>query len=171
MPGMDGLEATRRIAAGRPGGRAVLILTTFDRDDYLFAALRAGASGFLLKNGTPEELIDAIRVLRPRRRAARARSITRRADRHVRRAPAARRPTGPPRRPTALAELTAARARGAACWSPAARRNAEIAAELHLGEATVKTHVSRVLHQARPARPGAGGRLRLRARPGHGPAG
>ncbi len=63
MPGMDGLEATRQIVADGPGAPAVLILTTFDRDDYLFAALRAGASGFLLKNGTPEELIEAIRVL------------------------------------------------------------------------------------------------------------
>lgn len=63
MPGMDGLEATRRISDDGPGAPAVLILTTFDRDDYLFTALRAGASGFLLKNGTPEELIEAIRVL------------------------------------------------------------------------------------------------------------
>ncbi len=57
MPGLDGLAATRRITA-TPDGPAVLILTTFDRDDYLFAALEAGASGFLLKNGTPEALID-----------------------------------------------------------------------------------------------------------------
>ena len=63
MPGMDGLEATRQITADGPAAPAVLILTTFDRDDYLFAALRAGASGFLLKNGTPEELIDAVRVV------------------------------------------------------------------------------------------------------------
>lgn len=64
MPEVDGLEATRRIRAEQDqAGPAVLILTTFDRDDYLFAALRAGASGFLLKNGTPEALIEAIRVV------------------------------------------------------------------------------------------------------------
>lgn len=62
MPGVDGLEGTRRITAV-PGAPAVLILTTFDRDDYLFAALQAGASGFLLKNGTPEDLVDAVRIL------------------------------------------------------------------------------------------------------------
>jgi DNA-binding NarL/FixJ family response regulator len=61
MPGMDGLEATRRVTA--QDGPSVLILTTFDRDDYLFAALQAGASGFLLKNGTPEALTEAVRVL------------------------------------------------------------------------------------------------------------
>ena len=61
MPGVDGLEATRRITAA--DGPAVLILTTFDRDDYLFAALQAGASGFLLKNSTPESLIEAVRVI------------------------------------------------------------------------------------------------------------
>ena len=67
MPGMDGLEATRRITAAACAGEdpcpAVLILTTFDREDYLFTALQAGASGFLLKNGTPEELIHAVRVV------------------------------------------------------------------------------------------------------------
>ncbi|GIM89902.1 DNA-binding response regulator [Paractinoplanes toevensis] len=61
MPEVNGLEATRRIAA--EGGPSVLILTTFDHDDYLFEALQAGASGFLLKNGTPEALIEAVRVI------------------------------------------------------------------------------------------------------------
>jgi len=63
MPDMDGLEATRRIAADPEASGAVLVVTTFDRDDYLFAALEAGASGFLLKNAGPEELVGAIRVL------------------------------------------------------------------------------------------------------------
>ncbi|QEW01180.1 response regulator transcription factor [Microbacterium caowuchunii] len=63
MPDMDGLEATRRIVADPEASGAVLVVTTFDRDDYLFAALEAGASGFLLKNAGPEELVGAIRVL------------------------------------------------------------------------------------------------------------
>ena len=62
MPDMDGLEATRRIAADAESGAAVVVVTTFDRDDYLFDALAAGASGFLLKNAGPEELISAVRV-------------------------------------------------------------------------------------------------------------
>jgi DNA-binding NarL/FixJ family response regulator len=63
MPGMDGLAATRAITADPEVGAAVLILTTFDRDDYLFEALRGGASGFLLKNASPEQLLDAVRVV------------------------------------------------------------------------------------------------------------
>lgn len=63
MPDMDGIEATRRIVAEREVTAAIAIVTTFDRDDYLFAALDAGASGFLLKNGTPEDLLTAVRVL------------------------------------------------------------------------------------------------------------
>lgn len=63
MPDMDGIEATTRIIANQNVHAAIAIVTTFDRDDYLFAALDAGASGFLLKNGTPEELIAAVRVL------------------------------------------------------------------------------------------------------------
>ncbi|MFC9559319.1 response regulator transcription factor, partial [Agromyces sp. NPDC056965] len=63
MPGMDGLEATRRITADEASAAAVLVLTTFNREDYLFAALEAGASGFLLKNSSPEQLIEAVQVV------------------------------------------------------------------------------------------------------------
>ena len=136
MPGMNGLEATRRIAA--EGGPSVLILTTFDRDDYLFAALQAGASGFLLKNGTPEALTEAVRVIAAGD-ALLAPAVTRRviaeftAPRPRAPEPAAHLGTLTPREHEVLVEL----AGGAT--------NAEIAATLHLGETTVKTHVSRVL--------------------------
>ncbi|MEU4643929.1 response regulator transcription factor [Micromonospora sp. NPDC023814] len=146
MPGVDGLEATRRITAEQdePGGPAVLILTTFDRDDYLFAALRAGASGFLLKNGTPEELVEAIRVL-ARGDGLLAPELTRRVIATFARpgAPAGR---GGARMPpeAALRDLTP-REREVLVLVAGGASNAEIAAELHLGEATVKTHVSRVL--------------------------
>ena len=144
MPGMDGLEATRQIVADGPGAPAVLILTTFDRDDYLFAALRAGASGFLLKNGTPEELIEAIRVL-ARGDGLLAPEITRRVISTFARPGD---PTGTAHRgpdaDAALAELTP-REREVLMLLAAGSSNAEIAATIHLGEATVKTHVSRVL--------------------------
>jgi DNA-binding NarL/FixJ family response regulator len=136
MPRLDGLEATRRLLARRPGTR-VLILTTFDLDEYVFDALRAGASGFLLKDAQPDELLAAIRVVAGGD-ALLAPSITRRLIEEFARRPAAR------DRPAALDELTARElevlrllARGLS--------NAEIAAELILGEATVKTHVGNVL--------------------------
>ena len=136
MPRLDGLEATRRLLARRPGTR-VLILTTFDLDEYVFDALRAGASGFLLKDSPPEQLIAAIHVVAGGE-ALLAPSITRRLIEEFARRPAAR------DRPAALDELTARElevlrllARGLS--------NAEIAAELILGEATVKTHVANVL--------------------------
>jgi DNA-binding NarL/FixJ family response regulator len=141
MPGMDGLEATRQITASH--GPAVLILTTFDRDEYLFAALQAGASGFLLKNGTPEALTEAVRVL-ARGDALLAPEITSRVIAAFARpgGVAGGGAVGPDVR--RLAELTprehevlVALARGAT--------NAEIAVALQLGETTVKTHVSRVL--------------------------
>lgn len=153
MPHMDGLEATRRIVAAHPnGGPAVLILTTFDRDDYLFAALRAGASGFLLKNGTPEDLIDAVHVL-ARGDALLAPQITRRviaafatphtaAERVPGRVGADGGPGGPQQH--RLADLTE-REREVLVHLAAGASNAEIAQRLSLGEATVKTHVSRVL--------------------------
>jgi DNA-binding NarL/FixJ family response regulator len=136
MPGIDGLEATRRITAKyRP---AVLIVTTFDRDDYLFAALRAGASGFLLKNGTPEDMIEAVRVV-ARGDALLAPEVTRRViaafageDRPL------------PRAAHRLAQLTE-REHEVLVLLASGASNAEIATHLHLSEATVKTHVSRVL--------------------------
>jgi DNA-binding NarL/FixJ family response regulator len=142
MPGMDGLEATRRITATTAaGGPSVLILTTFDRDDYLFAALQAGASGFLLKNGTPEAMIEAVRVL-ARGDALLAPEITGRVISRF-------------ARPGTLNAVNSTDALGAAGLTPrehevlvqlaAGATNAEIAVALHLGETTVKTHVSRVL--------------------------
>jgi len=142
MPGMDGLEATRRIVEAREGrdeaALGVLVLTTFDRDDYLFAALDAGASGFLLKNASPEKLLEAVQVV-ARGDALLAPDVTRRV---IARATVARETSAAtdPRlgdlteRETEVLRLLA---RGLS--------NAEIAAELWLGEATVKTHVSKVL--------------------------
>ena len=136
MPGMDGLAATRLITAGN--GPSVLILTTFDRDDYLFAALQAGASGFLLKNGTPEALTEAVRVLAAGD-ALLAPAITRRvieafANPALQQAGAA----------TRIEELTP-REHEVLVLMASGATNAEIAVALRLGETTVKTHVSRVL--------------------------
>ena len=162
MPDMDGLEATRQIARDRSLTAAVVVVTTFDRDDYLFEALAAGASGFLLKNAGPEELISAVRVAAAGD-ALLAPEVTRRviarfAD-----------------RPDYTAHADDDRSRGAdrkgdasdtAQTTPAApaielteretevlqlvaqaMSNAEIAHRLFIGEATVKTHVSNVLQK------------------------
>lgn len=138
MPTMDGLAATREIVAS--GSRSsVLVLTTFDRDDYLFEALTAGASGFLLKNASPERLIDAVRVL-ARGDALLAPDVTRRVIARS----ASRRPPRPSRGGTRPAELTE-REREVLAHLARGWTNAEIADELVLGEATVKTHVSRIL--------------------------
>lgn len=137
MPGIDGLEATRRIVADPGIGAAILILTTFDRDEYLFAALTAGASGFLLKTASAEDLIEAVQVL-GRGDALLSPALTRRViDRF------GARPDAPPPR-TELAELTD-RERDVLDLVARGFSNAEIAAELYVGEATVKTHVSNVL--------------------------
>lgn len=135
MPNVDGLEATRRIVGAIAGCR-VVILTTFDRDDYLFEALRAGASGFLLKNASPEDLVEAVRVA-ARGDALLSPEVTRRViERFTSAAPVV-----PAARPEELTEreydVLVLLARGAS--------NAEIADQLYLGETTVKTHVSRVL--------------------------
>lgn len=135
MPGVDGLQATAQITAA--GHAAVLVLTTFDRDDYLFEALHAGASGFLLKNAAPEELVEAVRVV-ARGDALLAPQLTRRViERFASRPGGARRPHLLERLTDREHDVLVRLARGAS--------NAEIAAELVLGEATVKTHVSRVL--------------------------
>lgn len=148
MPGVDGLEATRRIRAleaDAPGDAAehpgVLVLTTFDRDDYLFAALQAGASGFLLKTASPEKLVEAVQVIAAGD-ALLAADVTRRViERAAGAADAAARETAPDPRLTELTEreteVLGLLARGLS--------NAEIAAALWLGEATVKTHVSKIL--------------------------
>lgn len=150
MPGMDGLEATRRIVAERsaravrdaPGsaatGPGVLVLTTFDRDDYLFAALDAGASGFLLKNASPEKLVDAVQVVAAGD-ALLAPDVTRRVIERATSEREAARPAD-----VRLNDLTEREAEVLRLLARG-RSNAEIAAELWLGEATVKTHVSKVL--------------------------
>jgi len=137
MPELDGLEATRRILADG-GACRILILTTFDLDEYVYAALRAGASGFLLKDVSPEQLIAAVRLVAVGD-ALLAPSITRRLVERF-----ARPATAPPLLHQALTTLTPRElevlkliARGLS--------NAEIAATLYLSEATVKTHVARVL--------------------------
>ncbi|GGT06741.1 DNA-binding response regulator [Planobispora rosea] len=139
MPGTDGIEATSRIVRG--GGRArVLILTTFDLDEYAFAGLRAGASGFLLKNALPEELLAAIRNV-ARGDAVVSPRITRLLlENFAHRLPA----DGPPTADERLSRLTP-REREVLVAVARGLSNAELAAELHLAEATVKTHLSRIL--------------------------
>ena len=135
MPRLDGIEATRKVA----GTTRVLMLTTFDLDEYVFEAIRAGASGFLLKDTPAEELVRAIHVVATGE-ALLAPSVTRRLVEEF-----AKRPR-PSERPAALAALTPRElevlrlvARGLS--------NAEIASELYVGDATVKTHVSRILQK------------------------
>ena len=142
MPGMDGIEATRRIVAA--GGRSrVLVLTTFDLDEYVHAALRAGASGFLLKDARPEELLAGIRAVAAGD-AVIAPALTRRLLDDVRppraRPPPSDRPAEDPR----LAPLTD-REREILVAIGKGWTNGEIAARFVLSESTVKTHVGRVL--------------------------
>jgi DNA-binding NarL/FixJ family response regulator len=136
MPRMDGIEATRHLVAEDLGH--VVIVTTFDRDDYLFDALQAGASGFLLKNAGPEQLLDAVRAA-GRGHALLAPEVTRRVIGRM-----AGRPTTQRAEPPELARLTA-REREVLVLLGRGMSNAEVADELVLGEATVKTHVSNVL--------------------------
>jgi DNA-binding NarL/FixJ family response regulator len=144
MPGVDGIEATRRLAAAAARAR-VLILTTFDLDEYAFSALRAGASGFLLKDVPPDQLTAAIRAVASGD-AVVAPRITRRlldAFAHelpVEAAEPGQRAADHPR----LHELTA-REREVLLELATGRTNAEIAERLVLSEATVKTHVGRIL--------------------------
>jgi DNA-binding NarL/FixJ family response regulator len=137
MPGLDGLEATRRILGEAGNTTRVLILTTFERDDYVFQALQIGASGFLLKTAPPEDLVTAVRVV-ARGEALLSPSVTRRviqevvaSRRHVPRSPDLDRLT---QRELEVLRLLAE-----------GLSNAEIAARLYLSEATVKTHTSNVL--------------------------
>jgi DNA-binding NarL/FixJ family response regulator len=137
MPVMDGIEATRRIAAGE-GSARVLVLTTFDLDRYVYDALRAGASGFLLKDVSPEQLAQAIRTVAAGE-ALLAPSVTRRLIERYLRLPAPR--TG---RADALADLTS-REREVLRLLARGLSNQDIASELHLSLATVKSHVARLL--------------------------
>ena len=139
MPDMDGIEATRRIAASGSSAR-IVILTTYDVDEYVFAALRAGASGFLLKDVRPPELTEAIRVV-ARGDALLAPGVTRRLlDRFAGVLP------DDSARPADLDELTE-REVEVLRFVALALSNAEIASRLVLTEATVKTHVSSVLRK------------------------
>ena len=142
MPGMDGIEATRRIRRDHPGTR-VLVLTTFDLDEYAFGALRAGAGGFLLKDAEREELVAAVRAVA----AGEATLSPRVTRRMIELVTAGGRPYPEPHRSAALTarerEVLDAMARGLT--------NAEISAALFLGESTVKTHVGRILAKL-PAR-------------------
>jgi DNA-binding NarL/FixJ family response regulator len=138
MPGMDGIEATRRIVSGRPQSR-VLILTTFDLDEYAYAALNAGASGFLLKDAQPAELIAAIRTI-ARGDAVIAPRITR----LLLDAFAGHLPNDSPA-PSPLIDRLTPRERQVLGEVAAGRSNQEIATRLVLSEATVKTHLGRIL--------------------------
>ncbi len=138
MPRMDGIEATGHLVAEDLGH--VVIVTTFDSDDYLFAALEAGASGFLLKNAGPEQLLDAVRAA-GRGHALLAPEVTRRV---IGRMTSGGAPGVERREPAELGRLTA-REREVLVMLGRGLSNGEIAAALVLGEATVKTHVSSVL--------------------------
>jgi DNA-binding NarL/FixJ family response regulator len=139
MPGVDGLEATRRIAADDDlAGVKVIILTTFESDEYVYQAIRAGASGFLVKDAEPAELIQAVRVV-ARGDALLSPSVTRRLITDL-----ARRPERPPLSAQSLQCLTV-REREVMALVAAGLSNDEIAARLYLSPLTSKTHVSRMM--------------------------
>ncbi len=137
MPVEDGLSATRRITENAELPCRVVILTTFERDEYVFDALRCGASGFLLKNAPPEELVHAVRVVAAGD-ALLAPSVTRRIIEQF-----ARRPI-PPELGARLDALTA-REREVLVYLARGKSNAELAADLFVTEGTIKTHVSSLL--------------------------
>ncbi|MFE0649530.1 response regulator [Streptomyces sp. NPDC059534] len=144
MPGTDGLEATRRILADDGTPPRIVVLTTYDLDRYVYAALAAGASGFLLKDVTPEHLTAAVRLVRSGD-ALLAPAITRRLVERFATSGTEAGPIAPHRELATLTprelEVLEALARG--------HSNAELAARFHLSEATVKTHVARVLSKLR----------------------
>jgi DNA-binding NarL/FixJ family response regulator len=137
MPELDGLQATRRILAADPAAR-ILILTTFDLDEYVYEGLKAGASGFVLKDDPPEQLIAAVRTVAAGD-ALLSPSITRRVIAQFTRIPR-------PAPPKELDELTE-REREIFRLIAGGLSNAEIAQELYIGETTVKTHVTHILQK------------------------
>jgi DNA-binding NarL/FixJ family response regulator len=137
MPELDGLEATRRILAADDAAR-ILILTTFDLDEYVYEALRAGASGFVLKDEPPEQLLAAIRVV-ARGDALLSPAITKRVIEQFTRRPR-------PAAPTALDDLTD-RERDVFRLVARGLSNAEIGRELFISETTVKTHITHILQK------------------------
>ncbi|WP_317230726.1 response regulator transcription factor [Clavibacter sp. MX14-G9D] len=149
MPRVDGLEATRRIVQDPAITAGVLMLTTFDREDYLFTALDAGASGFVLKSASPESLVEAVHVI-ARGDALLSPDVTRRViERFARGSAAPHEDAAPAAAPTIptdprVATLTDRELEVLRLLAEGLA-NAEIAVRLYLGEATVKTHVSRLL--------------------------
>lgn len=142
MPGLDGIEATRRIVEAQPSSR-IIILTTFDLDEYAFGALRAGASGFLLKDALPNELTAAIRAVHAGDAAVSTRVTKRMLELFATALPSAESETSP-EAAEELAELTP-REHDILVAMAEGLSNAEIAAHFVLSESTVKTHVGRVL--------------------------
>ena len=139
MPGVDGLEATRRIVADRTlAGLRVLILTTFEVDEYVFDALRSGASGFVVKDIEPSELLQAVRVV-ARGDALLSPTVTRRLIAEFAGRPEQRRVA------TAHLNVLTEREREVMALVAGGRNNDEIAAELYVSPATAKTHVSRAM--------------------------
>ena len=141
MPGTDGIEATRRIITADPGVR-VLVLTTFDLDEYAFGALHAGASGFLLKDVYPADLVAAIRTVASGNAVVSPR-VTRRLLEEYTQAPV----LSPAQRADRYPRLSSLTERETEVLTAVARglSNAEIAAALHVSETTVKSHVGRIL--------------------------
>lgn len=140
MPGVDGIEATRRIVADPMLATQVLVLTTFDQDDYVYEALRAGAGGFLLKSAPPARLVEAVRVVAAGE-ALLAPSVTRRLiEQHVSR-------TSQGADAQRVRDRLTGREIEVVGLIASGKSNAEIAGSLVLSEATVKTHVNRILHK------------------------